>query len=91
MITSVTQFDEYPRDKDNAPLPLGQLGAPNTTLTATGNVVMGASSTFIRVATDVAVYIDIGATATTADAYIPAGTTEYFAVRPGDTVYITSA
>lgn len=91
MITSVTQYDEYPRDEQNQKLPVGRLGSTNTNLTATGNVVMGVNTTYIRISTDTAIYVDIGATATSADMWMPAGATEYFGVRPGETVYITSA
>jgi len=91
MITTITEFTEYPRDKDNAPLPVGNIDGTNTSLTATGSVALAGDTFFIRVATDTAVHIAIGATADADDPYIPAGAVEFFAVKPSTTVYITSA
>ena len=91
MITTITQYDELPRDQQNQMLPVGTVDGTNTSLTATGNVPLAGNTYYVRLATDTAVHIAIGATADANDPYVPAGSTEFFSVRPGTTLYVTSA
>lgn len=91
MITTITQYHEYPREGENQPLPVGNLTGTNTSLTATGNVTLGSETYFVRIATDTAVHLNIGATATSSHPYLPAGAVEFFAVKPSQVLYVTSA
>jgi hypothetical protein len=93
MTTSISQYYEYPRDGQNQPLPVGTLGATNNTVAnSTGSVALASTTRFVRIATDTAIYVDIGAGAATgADLLVPAGAVEFFAVPAGSTVQITPA
>lgn len=91
MATTITEYDELPRDSQNNILPVGELDATNDALTGTDSVTLQATTRFIRVATDTATRIAVGGAAAATDMLIPAGTVEFFSVKPGVAVHIADA
>lgn len=84
------------KDRDGASIQAVALsGTTEVISSVTGSSTSSAAfsgQTLIRVATTVAVYIDIGQspTASSSTAYMPPDSVEYFKISPGDSVAVRS-
>lgn len=93
MKVTITEFSQLPHDSTGNVLPLGTFPAnAKQVLTAAGSTAVTSDDTrFIRVATDTAITIIAGPTATATDPMIPANSVEYFGITEGVAVTIALA
>lgn len=90
MIVTINQFSKLARDQQGNYVPLGAGVSGNQTLTAAGAATaLNAGTKVVRIATDTAIKIDVFGAST--DAYMPAGTSEYFAAWGSQVITVTAA
>lgn len=87
----ISEYSTLARDAAGRNLPVAsQVLAVQavTYTTSTQSSAFNAATRFIRLVCDAAAFFEFGAspTATTADAYLPGNTVEYFGVLPGEVV-----
>ena len=92
MIVTITQFASLAKDVQGNPMPLGdQRVACEARTTAGAFAVLATGTSFIRIATDTAIRLDIaGGTTDTSDELFPAGV-EFISVNGGETLTIAVA
>lgn len=92
MLVTITQFERMARDANGNPLYLGEgrLGCEART-SAGAFTALDARTKFVRLACDTTIQMDIaGGTTNSADELFPAGSTEYLAMRGGETLTIAT-
>lgn len=93
MLVTVTQFRTLARDQDDNLLPLGRDRlACEARTTAGAFAALDADCSFVRIATDTAIQLDIAGGATSAaDELFPANSVEYLAVNGTEVLTIAAA
>lgn len=88
MLVTLTQFRSLARDQDGEVLPLGRDRLACASRTSAGAfAALDSDCSFVRLATDTAIQLDIaGGAVTSADELFPANSVEYFAVNGGETL-----
>lgn len=92
MLLVITEYAKLAQDENGNVLPMGKNKIASTGKTGAATHALNAETTFIRVATDTAVQIDMAGGETGAGSeYLLANTTEFFAVIGGSTLDIEAA
>lgn len=93
MLVTITEFSRMARDDNGNPLYLGEGRIACQARTSAGAfVALNDATTFIRIATDTGIQMDIaGGSTTSTDELFPAGSVEYLSVRGGLTLTIAAA
>lgn len=86
-LVSIAEFSTLPIDVNSRPLPIASNPTARQKLTPTASsaqsTAFAVSTHYVRISTDVAIHLGYGATATSTDLYVPAGSVEFFAVTGG--------
>lgn len=92
MLVTITEFSRMARDDNGSPLYLGEGRIACQARTSAGAfTALNDATTFVRLATDTSVQLDIvGGTTNSADELFPAGSVEYLAVRGGEILTIAA-
>jgi hypothetical protein len=93
VLVTITEFSRMARDENGNPLFLGEGRIACQARTSAGSFsALNDATTFIRIATDTAIQMDIaGGSTTAADELFPAGTVEFLSVRGGELLAIALA
>lgn len=92
MLLTITEYAGLAMDDRGNVLPMGRRKIASTGKTAAATHALNAQTTFVRIATDTAVQIDMAGGETGANSeLLLAYTTEFFAVKGGTTLDIETA
>lgn len=92
MLLTITEYAGLATDDRGNVLPMGRRKIASTGKTAAATHAPSAQTTFVRIATDTAVQIDMAGGETAAGSeYLPANTVEFFSVVGGVTLDIETA